>query len=420
MLQSARVEPPCFEDRSSGRHFIKSLGGCLTASVMQTCHLHAGIQHRHYWRRPTLALMGQPFGEVPEWPDYIPPFLVKYLGKDMGKDHLRQLVDGPCDVLVFDITRDVLQNVMDFGGDRMITDPLSLRGWSYDADRPDRADLDAIFGKPYTIRTYEDPDFFGLYEHFFDLFVASARCFDRVVINRIYYTDRIASRVEESFGDAGLVKRVNRFLDRAYHHIERYYPEIAWNSVDARFMLSSDSAPYGLFHTHYISESVGLLADGVATLALGRRYRPGRVFQDVVLASALDRLDHEREIQRQLAGAEAARAETSAEAEALRGERDAARAEAEHLRAERDAGAVEAEQQARERVLVETELARVRAQLDERAAETEVLAGRLAAVEAEAGPGRDEPATHPDAAAGPGDGIDARNRPEDRFADRAA
>ena len=278
MFQPANVDQPCLDDHATGRQVIKSLGGCLTKSVMRICHRHTAIRHRHFWRRPTLALMARPLGSVPEWPDFIVPFLVEYMGQDIRKDHLRQLVEGPCGVLVFDLTRDVLQGIMDFGDDRMIADPLSLRGCSYNADRPDRADLDAIFGSSYKLRAFEDADFFGLYEHFFDLFMASAKRFDRLIINRIYYTDRIASKLEEGFGDAALVRRVNLFLDRAYRHIERHYPEIVWNGVDARFMLSSDAAPYGLFHTHYISETVGLLADGVATLALGRRYRPGRVF----------------------------------------------------------------------------------------------------------------------------------------------
>jgi hypothetical protein len=101
-----------------------SLGGCTLSETVKRLDPDRFEHLRHFWRRPTLALVARPSARpLPPLPE---PFRA-YFEKDASKAHLDELLDCGADVIIMDLTRDLVTGVIDLGGGAFVINGLAHR-----------------------------------------------------------------------------------------------------------------------------------------------------------------------------------------------------------------------------------------------------------------------------------------------------
>jgi Family of unknown function (DUF6270) len=360
---------------------ITSLGGCITNTISEWAESFTIERSRHLWRRPTIALMSKPPQSAPVLDDAFPPDFAGYWLDDFSKHHRDEAFGSDGDILVFDITRDIFCTVLELEDFCYVLDPMSVKDLMWYGDSLSHEIINAAIGKaPRRINSL-DAGYFEIWKYYFDAFVKSARRFDKLILNKLYFTNRLALQEHAQFGDIVYVEKVNAFLDNAYEYIEKTYDNIHINSISRHFMMSGAEVPWGgPTHTHYISEAIALLSENLRSIIMGPTYMKGTIFFD----KAIDRAKKHEDILRQFHGvcAERDRLAASNEESMAEKERFAARlAEAELHRdqfaAERDHRLSELQQATEENNALRSQLAAFELQRDGLIAVREELASAL-------------------------------------------
>ena len=230
-----------------------------------------------------------------------------------------KLFGSNSDILVFDITRDIFCTVLELDDFCYVLDPMSVKGLIWNGDSLNDEIINAALGKtPRKIHSL-DARYFEIWKYYFDAFVKSARQFDKLILNKLYFTNRLALNEHAQFGDLAFVEKVNGFLDTAYDYIEKAYDNIHINSISRHLMISGADVPWnGPTHTHYIPEAIALLSENLRSIIMGPTYQKGNIFFD----KAIDRAKKHEDTLRQFHGVCAERDRLAAQNEETMAEKE--------------------------------------------------------------------------------------------------
>ena len=271
-----------------------------------------------------------------------PAELSRYWQDDFRKGHLGELCAAAEDVLVFDLTRDVLCSLYEVEELCFVIDPMSVKSILWHSDDVTAQMVSSKLEGHGRLIHHADPQYFEIWQAYFDDFAAVARRFGTVVLNRLYFTDRIASDEVLTHGDPAVVAAANRFLDEAYDHIASTYDFIRFNAIPREMMVTGPAVPWGgPTYTHLQPEATALLADNLRGALLGAAYVPGRV----ITRCAIERMNRFEDLARAnhlmfLERNELA-AQLQATTEACQAQLDGAQRRLDALAIERDAVAME-------------------------------------------------------------------------------
>lgn len=327
----------------------------------------------HLWRRPTIPLVSRAPEKFPFLDDRYSPDIARYWHDDFRKSHFHEVFSSDADVLVFDITRDVFCRVFEMGDLSYVIDPMSVKGIVWNNDNIDEAKISQTIGREYKPIGFTDDIYFEIWKFMFDVFAEHANKFERIILNRIYFTEKLASQNAASFGDASYVSIVNEFLDRAYDYIRENHKRIMISTVPRKLLISGLNVNWGgPTYTHFISEATSMYAENIRKLIFGEAYVSGEVF----IKKALIRAKQHEDLAR-------AHQANSAELETVVRERDALRGSFAEAEGERE---------------------RLSATLGHTFGELEAIRGRFVEVEGQ----RDHLAVRLDVATGERDAFQAR------------
>lgn len=294
---------------------LLSLGGCVTHDTCMYAKTVNLIHVEHLWRRPTISLMCSAPKRFPFLGGDFPPELTRYWQDDFRKNHLKELINFDAEVLVFDITRDIFCQVLELEDFRYVIDPMSVKGILWHGDNLTEDRIDSVLGGKFRRLGFADDDYFHIWKLKFDEFVGAISRFKVVILNRMYFTARIASERAELFGDALYVDAVNEFLDRAYCYIRDCHDNIHINTIPRKLFLTGSHVGWkGPTYTHIIPEATSMFAENIRRYIIGDTYTAGEIF---IKNSVLRAKQHEDLIQDQISAAN--------ELSTVAGERDALR-----------------------------------------------------------------------------------------------
>ncbi|WP_331326191.1 DUF6270 domain-containing protein [Methylobacterium fujisawaense] len=271
---------------SKNKAKVLSLGGCVTHDVAKYCESIA-VQHcGHLWRRPTIPLMSDMPSRFEDLPDVFPSVLRKYWQDDFRKTHWREISSSDANILLFDITRDIWCKIIDLNNGVYVIDPMSVKGIMWDGPL-EESHVNEYLGKNFPRLSYKDNIYFDLLCEGFDKFIEFAiEKFDMVILNELYFTDRLASEQSLYWGDRALVEEVNDFLARMYKFIAERYNGVIINRVSRKALLTGSAVNWsGPTYTHYIPEAVSLFVENANSIILGKNNNPG----SFLIKNALDR-----------------------------------------------------------------------------------------------------------------------------------
>ena len=357
---------------------VLSLGGCVTHDTCMYAKTVNLIHVEHLWRRPTISLMSGAPKRFPFLGGDFPPELTRYWQDDFRKSHLKELTSFDADALVFDITRDIFCKVIELEDFRYVTDPMSVKGLLWHGDSLTDDKIDSLLGGKFKRIGFADDDYFQIWKLKFDEFVESISRFKIVVLNRMYFTARIASERAELFGDALYVDSVNEFLDRAYCYIRNKHGSVLINTIPRKLFLTGSHVSWnGPTYTHIIPEATSMFSENIRRYIIGDTYAAGEIF---IKNSILRAKQHEDLIQDQKS-ALIELSTVAAERDALRGKVVEADGQRAHLLGE--LGALAGERDVLREKFAEAEGQRVRllSELSATAGERDVLRGRLGETE---------------------------------------
>lgn len=247
---------------------ISSLGGCVVHDVAKTCAGPRIEVRRHFWRRPTIALMSNPVERSRFKLHEIPSPFVNYFVNDITKIHQAELAAaGSAGGIVIDITRDIFTGVLDLGGGCYIMNPadgvgivdgLSKETMGYDI-------LRSILGfDPKAIGYERDGDeFLELWKLFFlrklDFLT---RAFGKVVLLEIYFTPNlVGGHVEERLVEGA--DKANAMLADMYAFARDKNLTVV--SLERSAFQTGHFVPWGgPSLTHFVPETLARLADRVS------------------------------------------------------------------------------------------------------------------------------------------------------------
>lgn len=246
---------------------ITSVGGCVVYEVAKRCSDASFKWQKHYWRRPTIALMSAPVERSKYKLGKIPTEFINYFVNDISKSHLSELdAVGQGGAVIFDITRDLFTGVLDLGGGCYIMNPVDGVG-IVDGLTPDTMDLEMIYNilgsRPNVIdyRTQREL-FFDLWKiHFQKMMWFFEARFQHVILLEIYFTH------EAVFGGSqpSLVEgadAANRILADMYAFARSQGVEIV--GLERSAYVTGHFVPWGgPSLTHFVEETLERLADRV-------------------------------------------------------------------------------------------------------------------------------------------------------------
>ncbi|MFW7266859.1 DUF6270 domain-containing protein [Gluconacetobacter sp. Hr-1-5] len=314
---------------------ILSLGGCITHDICKMVECFAVKHSDHLWRRPTIPLMSKAPQRLPFMDHDFPSELTRYWQDDFRKNHLRELEEADDDILIFDITRDIFCAVYEIEAFSYVIDPMSVEGilFKHNPIFNDEKIKSAI-GKYIKRFDFNDEAYFDAWKFYFDNFVHMAQKFDKIILNKIYFTNKVASHSNEMFGDGNYTSSVNAFLDTAYEYIKRNYSNIIINEVPRNVLMTGHDVSWdGPWYTHFIPEATALFSENVREIILGDRYKKGGIFIKYAIDGAKKREDLSRNSKNLISERDA----LAEERDALRGYLGEATQQRDALAEERDA-----------------------------------------------------------------------------------
>ncbi|WP_238242004.1 DUF6270 domain-containing protein, partial [Methylobacterium isbiliense] len=258
---------------------IISVGGCITHDSCKYINRFDVHHTDHLWRRPTICLMSRAPSKMPYVDSDFPPELIRYWQDDFKKNHINEIVENKSNILVFDITRDIFCRVMEIEYLSYVIDPMSIQGVLWSNDNVNDSKVDSVLGKICKRLSFVDDEYFELWKFFFDLFANSVRSFDKIILNRMYFVDRIASEQDGQFGDPIYVNNVNNFLDNAYYYIKSKHSHIAINTIPRSLFLTGTKVSWGgPTYTHVIPEATSMFSENILKIILGQEHQSGDIY----------------------------------------------------------------------------------------------------------------------------------------------
>lgn len=315
---------------SSGKPIkLLSLGGCTTHEIAVRA-ANVQIHHDgHLWRRPTIPLMAPSGYRLEPMGDAFPAEFRKYWQDDFRKYHLDEIVNSDANVLAFDVTRDIFGASIRLPNGSFVLDPLSLGNIMGPLDGLTREDVTAVIGRDYTSLWYFDDEFLSIWSQSFRSFMeAVSERFDLVILNKIYFTNRLAGSHHPTFCPQSDMDGPNFVLDQLYDEAARYR-NVVVNKINNRYFLTGQDVSWGGPNlTHFVDETLCLFAENLRGMLLGSSYVSGEIFiKNAFQKSAKyeDELRKTADMTAQIGQSEAQRAEAFAERDETMGQLSAER-----------------------------------------------------------------------------------------------
>lgn len=223
------------------------LGGCQVAALRN--EVKHELVTSQLWRFPTIALMSAPVS--PAAPLGFDDRHSRYVLDDCAKAHLATLLVAECDILVFEIVRDVRCPLIRIG-QTYLFDPNQMYFRVPDAPLPTERSIDvAEFLGRADIEPLDSssPGFFETWAEHFDRFYQlvlrqriSNGCI--VIVQELYLAKQTDPPSAQLQSDWDYCDACNALLRRMYANIS-CYPGIAPVGLREEAYVSSRSAPFG-------------------------------------------------------------------------------------------------------------------------------------------------------------------------------
>lgn len=285
------------------------LGGCNVANLGD--ELKSDFDIAQLWRRPTIALMSAP--AHPAGTLSFENRQSRYILRDCAKSHLPELQAAECDVLVFELMREIRCALLR-SGDAYLFDPNRMQDLVPDAlPATERAvDVAALLGVSEVVPFDAlDPGFFAVWAAHFARFHEAVLA-PRIARGCIVIVQEVFM-AKQTFPASDLLREhwaycdaVNALLRRMYAHIA-IYPGIERIGIEEALCLTAPGAPRGgIGLTHLLPEVFALMADQArAVIAPGREAvarstfahlmrRAGGVYDEL---AAMERQRHEQNLE---------------------------------------------------------------------------------------------------------------------------
>lgn len=240
------------------------LGGCHVASL--GAELRDAFDCVQLWRRPTIALMSEPIRPVAAFG--FNDRHSRYILKDCAKTHLAEIQAAKCDVLIFDVVRDVRCPLVR-SGHSYLFDPNRMFNLVPDAPPASVRTIDAaalLGGAEIEPFAASDPRFFEVWSDHFHRFYAAVLapriaegCI--VILQQTFLAKQTAPPSDVLHSQWDYCDALNALLRRMYAHIASY-PGIERIGVEEELCLTARDVPFGgPSIAHPVQEVFALMAD---------------------------------------------------------------------------------------------------------------------------------------------------------------